>query len=333
MKRNALGIMGRILWLFGLLSLLVGVAACQPGQIPPGVETNAITERASPTTTMAVPTLTATCSQTPLPSSTRKIEPTRTPAATEENRCQNYDPKFFQPSEIPDLLLQSDAELLRQSSLYTEIDISRFQSYGGASYGTEIRWHKVCHEKLPHPTLYSYCRIERVTSRVHVMTGEVQGIPETFINDSFIRGLEIWVRPEGGEWQLVGKLDPATRDRWIDAYMNSPFFFRMRGDCRIDMDYRGSESVCFEINVPEFFRTVFDEEITLVECLSDKLGILWIDPQTQLPKQLRLSFYSAVFFPDQAKEEWSYNVWVDVSIIYHSFNEDFDFPQPEESSS
>ena len=182
---------------------------------------------------------------------------------------------------------------------------------------------------MPSPGLYSYCRDERVTSLIHIMTGEVWETSETVVSESFIRGYEVWVRSEGGNWQLCTRLDPATARQWKDAYRNSPFYFRERGMCEAGEAYWGAENICFEINIPGFYRTVYEQEIALVESLHNNMGSIWIDLETRLPRRMDLSFYSYVRFPDQDPDREAYNVWNEINVIYHSFNEDFAFPNPE----
>lgn len=279
----------------------------------------------SPTKTQT-PTITntPTCTSTRTP--TRTPLPSPTPTQTIENPCKySGSPDAFEPSNILDILTQMDGEIFNQSSQRTETDIYRFELYGGATYGSETRLHYTCQEQIPSPDIRSYCKFERETSIIRVMTGELRDTPERMINKSYVHGRKAWVRPQGGSWNLTATLTNSDVQGIADAFRISPFYFQEKVDCKMEVDYPDLVYVCFEVNLPKFFSVVYGEEITYVDCVVDNQGIVWIDPQTHLPKQLNISFNIAVTFKDQEGGE-PYNIVVEMSQKFQAFNEQYTYP-------
>jgi hypothetical protein len=289
--------------------------------VPPPTQTRLPSPTSKPTSTPETPLPTRTCTRTP--------RPAKTPTAEYKYPCiYGGPPEAFEPAEIPELLAQSDEAIFRQSSLWTETDIDYFSSFGSATFGTEIEIHSECHERIPSPEILSYCKFTTLTYGVRVITGEVQGTPQKTVNESLVRGKEGWMRQEGGQWQQTWMLSDSDVENAAEAYKNSPFFYQMKEDCQTDEDFPDLTGICFSVNLPKFLETALGKEISYVECVIDDQGILWIDPQTSLPKQLTIGFNSAVRYPDQKSSESAYNAVVEMKVVYKAFNEEFTYPNP-----
>jgi hypothetical protein len=237
-------------------------------------------------------------------------------------------PGSFQPSSIPDVLLEIDAAVLDQPSQRTETDVPRIDWYGAASYGYESHVHYTCWEDLQTEELLSYSRFERERTPVHMYTGEPRGTPESMVNDSLVRGIEAWVRPEGGSWYHSRTLDLSDAETIRSAYKISPFFEEME-DCETGADHPGLESVCFRVNVPRFFREVYTEDVSPVDCVYHNQGIAWFDPETSLRRQVAIHFFLSITYEGQ-EEEKAYNVVVDWSQGFLEFGQQYTYPDSEE---
>jgi hypothetical protein len=73
---------------------------------------------------------------------------------------------------------------------------------------------------------------------------------------------------------------------------------------------------------------VYEEDISYVDCVTKNQGMIWIDPQTQLPSQWKISFSAGVKYLDQPSDEFPYNIRIEMSQKYLTFNEEFDYPEP-----
>jgi hypothetical protein len=242
-------------------------------------------------------------------------------------------PESFEPSNLPEILSKMDEAIFGQESIHTETDVYRFQSYGAATYGTETRLHYTCHEMIPDltvtpPNLLSYCQFERETVSIHVLSGELRGDPERIVNESLVRGREGWVKQEGSAWYLSWELKDSDLKNVADAFKISPFFSAEQRDCGTGQEYPHATRLCFDVNIPGFLKAVYQEDISYVDCVGKNQGVIWIDPQTQLPYQWQVAFSAAITFPYQESDEEPYNVRIEMSQKYPAFNEEFDYPEP-----
>jgi hypothetical protein len=283
-------------------------------EVPVGTGTPGGTSSASPTETAAAPTGGASGGDS---------------AGDGEDRCGSPRlPGSFQPSSIPDVLLQIDTAILDQPSQRTETDVSRIDWYGAASYGYESHVHYTCWEDLQAEELLSYCRFERERTPIHIYTGEPRGTPDRMVDDSLLRGIEAWVRPEGGAWYHSRTLDLSDAETIRNAYRISPFFFEELDDCETEADHPGLESICFRVSVPRFFREVYTQDVSTVDCVYHNQGIAWFDPETSLPRQVAIHFFVSITYEGQ-EDEKAYNVVVDWSQEFLEFGEQYTYPDPE----
>lgn len=236
-------------------------------------------------------------------------------------------PESFRPAVYPDYIQNVDQAILSQSNQATERNIYQFQSYGAASYGYETKYHALCHDDLATENPRSYCAFERTDSTIHVLTGELRGEPETVKNESYLIGKQGWVRLDGEEWSQSWELTESDLASMAEAYKISPFYYSENSDCKIEQDFPGQQKYCFKTNIPELIMTILAEEVAYVNCVQENQGVLWVDPQTSLPTRLDLSISVAVTFPGQASDEFPYNLTINMSEVYKSFNEKFSYPE------
>jgi hypothetical protein len=297
----------------GLFLLLIG---CRPAIAADTIAVAVPTKTDTPTATATVPTCTPT----------RTPRPTRTPTETETPFCKySGPPAAFEPVAVPRLLEMTDIAIFHQTSQKTETDLYLFESYGGASFGYVTKLHSACREQIPNPDVQSYCKFERETSLIRVTSGEVQGTPELVINESYVHGREGWIRMQGGSWTLSWRLTDEDLEKVKDAFRLSPFYFEKKSGCVLAHEDPALVPVCFTVDIPKVLEMVNGTEVDFVECVVDSQGVVWIDPQTYLPRRLTVEFNVGVFFTGQ-EGKLAYNVYLVMDEKYLAYNERYSYP-------